>query len=155
MNAIAELDERALILSTGSNIPQRLARRQVIRQAQEEIAAMPENLGENAFPLDHKFAHGVYKRQVFLPKGSLVIGKIHRFDHFTLISVGHVLVFNERGIFDIVGPHIQLTQAGTQNVVYAMEDTLWSTFHGTQNTDADVAEDELSTKNYEELEPLT
>ena len=37
-------------------------------------------------PLKHTFTTGVYSREIFLPKGSIVVGKIHRHDHLNFIS---------------------------------------------------------------------
>lgn len=54
------------------------------------------NTDEDA-PLIHHFAPGLYAREIFLPKGLIIIGKIHRHAHVNTISKGHVIVATEFG----------------------------------------------------------
>lgn len=87
-------------------------------------------------PLNHIFTPGLYVREICLPAGSLAISKIHRTEHPFVISAGSVSVWTpERGIERISAPHTGVTKPGTQRVIYAHEDTIWSTFHVTAETD--------------------
>lgn len=72
-------------------------RKQVIRafilDAQDAIALLPQCEP----PVIHHFAPGVYMREIRMPRGSLIIGKIHRHAHFNLIPSGDLSVLTESG----------------------------------------------------------
>jgi hypothetical protein len=104
-------------------------------------------------PLKHTFTSGIYAREIFLPKGTLVVGKIHRHDHLNFISFGDVSVLTKDGIKHIVGPCTMVSTAGTKRAVYAHEDTVWTTIHANpaNERDLDVIEDFVIAKNYDEF----
>lgn len=77
---------------------------------------------------NHYFAHGTYTRELFIPKGGIIAGKIHRYDCIAIIAYGHVSVTDETGSFDIKGPKVLVTGTGAK-AVFAHEDTLWITVH--------------------------
>jgi hypothetical protein len=81
------------------------------------------------FPVKHFKAPGMIGRQMLIPKDSIIVGKIHKHAHLNQISYGHVRVMTEFGPMEIKGPHTFTSEPGTKRVVYAIEDTLWTTFH--------------------------
>lgn len=93
-------------------------------------------------PLKHHFAPGVYIREIFMPAGSIVIGKIHKTEHVNIIQRGRVRVFQEAGQMEL-GPCTFVSKAGVQKVLYILEDTVWSTVHVTDNRDLASLEAEL------------
>ena len=110
------------------------------------------------FPVKHFKAPGMIGRQMLIPKGGLIVGKIHKHAHLNQISYGHVRVLTETGPMEIVGPHTFTSEPGTKRVVIALEDTLWTTFHLNPNeydpeSEADMRklEDEIIAKSYDEL----
>ena len=50
------------------------------------ISAEPESMIE--LPTKHYFAHGTYTRELFLPKGTVLTGKIHRHSCINIIAKG-------------------------------------------------------------------
>jgi hypothetical protein len=100
------------------------------------------------FPVKHKFADGVYAREILLPAGTVVIGKIHKFGHINVISEGHVSVLTEFGVDELFGPCTFISKPGTKRVVYAHESTVWTTFHGTHHTDPDSVEADIICKTF-------
>jgi len=105
-------------------------------------------LSEPECPLTHHFAPGAYGREIFLPKDSLVVGKIHKHAHLNMIMKGKVSVATEEGIRVYEGPLVMVSKPGTKRVVYAHEDTIWVTVHLTQETDLGKIEDEIIAKSY-------
>lgn len=105
-------------------------------------------------PLKHIFAPGVYAREIFIPKGTLVVGKIHKHDHLNFISVGDVTVFTKDGCERIKAPRTMVSTSGTKRAVYTHEDTVWTTVHITNQTDLAKIEDEIIAKSYDELPAL-
>lgn len=150
MSALAEIDETALAMQAGG-MTRRAAVRQLIADVIDKVRAMPGSLGEDPFPLKHTFADGVYLRQIFIPADSITVGKIHKTRHAVFLSVGEVEVLTENGVERIVGPAIFISEPGTQRVVYAIRDTLWTNVHATTLTDPKAIEEQIIAKTYEEL----
>lgn len=109
---------------------------------------------EEVFPLIHRFADNVYAREILLPAGTIVIGKIHRYGHLNVISKGHVSVLTEDGVEELHGPMTFISKPGTKRVVYAHEDTVWTTIHGTRHTDPDRVEEDIICKTFAEYDRL-
>lgn len=111
-------------------------------------------LAEPDCPLIHAFAPGVYGRQIFIPKDTLVVGKIHKHAHLNFLMQGKVLVATEEGPKTYEGPLMMVSKAGTKRVVYTHTDTIWATVHLTQQTDLEKIEEEIIAKTYGEFDAL-
>lgn len=100
----------------------------------------------------HHFAPGVYARELRIPAGVLLTGKIHRTEHLNIVSQGRITVFTEDGgRKEIVAPCTLISKPGTKRVGYAHEDTVWICIHPTDETDLVALEAELIAPNYEAL----
>jgi hypothetical protein len=98
-------------------------------------------------PLTHRFTPGLYVREIFMPKGSLVISKIHKTEHPYAILKGHAAVLTEDGaVQQIKAPFIGITKAGTRRVLFVHEDCVWATFHTTNLTDLAAIEEQIIEK---------
>lgn len=116
---------------------------------QAAVATLPEV----EMPLQHVFAPGAYARTIFIPAGSVIVGKIHKHQHLNILSMGHVTVFTEGGgEEDLQGPLTMVSPAGTKRAVYAHTDTVWTTIHLTNETDLAKIEEHVIAKTYEEYE---
>lgn len=116
------------------------------------IGQMPgAKFGDDACPLRHTFADGLYIREMTAPKGMLNVSKLHKTNHPYFILKGDVSVLTENGIIRIKAPHSGITKAGTKRIVYFHEDTVWITVHATEETDLEKIEDEVIAKTYDEL----
>jgi hypothetical protein len=100
-------------------------------------------------PKDDKYGCCTYAREMLIPKGTLIIGKIHRHQHLNIISKGKVIVFTEFGEKHLEGPVTFVSEIGLKRSVYAIEDTLWTTIHLTQF----VGEENLSNIEEEVIAP--
>lgn len=143
-------------------------REAAVRDAEQQLERMPENsvrqklyalqkacadLPDVEFPLQHTFAPGVYVRTIFIPAGSVIVGKIHKHRHANVLSQGHVTVLTEGGgLEDLRGPLTMVSEPGTKRAVYAHTDTVWTTIHPTDKSDLTDIEDEVIAKTYEEYE---
>jgi hypothetical protein len=105
-------------------------------------------------PLIHAFAPGAYGRQIFIPKDTLVVGKIHKHAHLNFLMKGKVSVATEEGPMLLEGPLMMVSKAGTKRVVYTHEDTTWATVHLTDSQDLEQIEEEIIAKSYDELDLL-
>lgn len=90
------------------------------------------------------FVPGFYIRQILLPKDSIWTTKIHKTEHPFVISKGKVAVWSqEMGTHTLTGYCTGITKAGTRRVIYIIEETLWTTFHATEETDLKKIEELL------------
>ena len=105
-------------------------------------------------PLKHNFVTGMYIREIFMPKGKLIVSKIHKVDHPYFILKGIVEVATEEGIKRIEAPYYGITPRGTKRALYIIEDTTWITVHQTFLKDLDKIEKEVIAESFDELEKL-
>jgi quercetin dioxygenase-like cupin family protein len=92
----------------------------------------------------HRFAPGLYAREITVPPGGLITGKIHRFAHLNIVSKGRIFVWTaEEGVREIVAPFSFVAPAGTRRLGLAVEETVWTTIHPTAETDLEKLEAEL------------
>ena len=124
--------------------------RQAILVVEESINAIHAAQGTEPpdLPLQHVFAPGVYGRQIFIPAGTLVVGKIHRHAHLNFLIQGTVSVATEEGPVQYHAPLMMVSKAGTKRVVYTHEDTIWATVHLTEQTDLEKIEEEIIVPSY-------
>lgn len=105
-------------------------------------------------PLTHSFSEGIYTREIFIPKGMFVIGKIHKFDHTFFLIKGKLLLCAEDGVKQLEAPYYGNATAGTKRVVYALEDTVFVNIHPNPNNikDLEKLEDIFVVSSYKEYE---
>lgn len=109
----------------------------------EKIAFLVRHFGAETqvdCPLKHHFAPGVYIREIFMPAGAIVLGKIHKTEHFNIVQQGRLLIFSEEGAHEIKAPCTFVSKPGVQKVLYIAEDTVWSTVHLTEERDLEKLE---------------
>ena len=99
----------------------------------------------------HYFAEGLYAREITIPKGCTLTGKIHLFEHLNIISKGDISVMTEDGIRRIKAPATIISKPGIKRVGYAHEETVWTTIHACTETDVDKIEDVLVVDSYEQF----
>ena len=92
---------------------------------------------------EHVFHAGMYCRKVFRHAGVLVVGKVHKKEHFYLIVSGTVAITTDDGVQVVTGPHLLCSKPGTKRAVYAETDALCMTFHRTDSMTVEDAEVEL------------
>lgn len=113
--------------------------RQRVERLQEEVAKLPQYEPETT----HVFHGGMYCRQVYRPADVLVVGKVHKKEHFYMIVYGTVLITTDDGAQEVTGPKLLCSKPGTKRAVYAVTDALCMTFHVVEATTVEAAEEEL------------
>lgn len=111
-----------------------------VNALQAEMLKLPQQV---TLEIAHHFAHGVYAREMVMPKHSLVVGKIHLFSQINILSKGEVSVLTERGIERFTAPHTFSAPSNTKRVIYAHEDSVWTCILGTHETDVAKIEAEF------------
>ena len=97
----------------------------------------------------------MYGRELFIPKGGLIVGKLHKRPHLNIVLKGKISVLSEKGKHYFEAPCILPSNPGDKRIGYAEEDTVWLTIHITENLgeeNLEAIEDEVIAKSYEEYE---
>jgi len=118
-----------------------------------EMLKFPKDL-QMMPPVKHYFAPGCYAREMLIPKDCLIVGKIHKHEHLNTIAYGSVSVATLGGVNTYQGHNTFVSSPGIQRVVLALEDTMWTTYHPTNETDLEKIEDEVIAKSYDDQEFL-
>ena len=142
--------------SVSGDIAERDLYREKITSFVKVLSKVPGiTFGDNdKCPLKHSFVDGIYIREIFMPAGTVCVGKIHRHKHPNFLVKGKVTVVTEEGgIEELQAPLFMISSAGTQRAVYVHEDTTWITIHHNPNnlTDLDKLEELIIAKSYKEL----
>ena len=104
---------------------------------------------QTELPLKHSFAPRVYAREMEIPAGTLLIGKIHKHRHHNFLMKGSIIVLTEaNGVELLQAPLMIVSEEGTQRIGYAVTDTVWTTIHENKDNseDLDVIEDRTVVK---------
>ncbi len=96
--------------------------------------------GDNEIcPLKHSFAEGIYVREITIPAGMYIVGKIHKHSHPNFLMSGEVTVVTESGGQEkLVGPCAMISVAGTKRALYCVTDVIWVTVHANPTNTQDL-----------------
>jgi hypothetical protein len=110
-----------------------------IQRLQEAAAKLPQC----ELVTEHHFADGMYCRSLFRPADTLIVGKVHKREHFYMVVSGTVTVVGDGYKETITGPRVFVSKPGTKRAVYSLTDATTMTVHRTDETDLDKIEAEL------------
>ena len=115
--------------------------REKITFLERRMSALPQVELE----LSHYFKNGMYAREMRVPKGTFISGKIHSTGTIGVLSRGSMRVWGEDGHMKTVeAPYIHTAEPGFKRVGFALEDVVWITIHRTGSTDlAQIEKDEF------------
>jgi len=102
----------------------------------------------------HYFATGVYLREITIPKGVTLTGRIHVTNHYCILSQGEVLVYDAGKTTRIKAPATVLSTFGAKRAIHAIEEAVWTNVHTNPNNIVDLDELEriLTVGSYAELD---
>lgn len=113
--------------------------REEIDRLQSEMSVMPQA----ELQTEHYFSGGMYCRKLTRPAGTLIVGKVHKKDHFFLCAKGEIIAWSEGGMKHLYAGDIICSKPGTKRVTLAVTDAIGITFHKTNKTNLDKIEKEL------------
>lgn len=123
-----------------------------VREAVEQIEDAMQGMPPAFLPIKHYFANGMYAREMTMPADTVITGAVHKTTHFCILSQGRVRVMSEDGIEELVAPAIIVSQPGTKRAIHALEDTVWTNIHATNETDLDKLVEELTESTVDQLQ---
>lgn len=91
-------------------------------------------------PLNHSFSNGIYVREITIPAGMFIVGKIHKHEHPNFLLKGTVMVVTEDGIEEMTAPRSMISKAGTKRALYAVTELVWTTIHHNPTNTQDLQE---------------
>lgn len=98
----------------------------------------------------HHFSYGVYAREITIPAGTLLTGEIHKFENLNILSKGEMSVLTESGMQKVSAPFTVVSPAGTKRIAYTHTECIWTTIHGTFDTNIDAIKNKFIAANEQE-----
>ena len=114
------------------------------RTALNGMQSLMATLPQLELSTEHRFADGMYARILSRMAGDLIVGKVHRREHFYIVAKGRVAVSDggEPAQVHEAGT-VLVSKPGTKRAVLALEDSICITIHRTDKLDLDDIENEL------------
>lgn len=113
-----------------------------------------ENLIKNEKQVDlkveHDFSWGVYARTLYIPKGVILTGQIHKFENLNILIKGKISVSVDDKMEIIEAPFKIVSPPNTKRIAQALEDCIWMTIHGTHERNLDIIENQFIAHSEEE-----
>ena len=121
-----------------------------IKSLEEEMKALPQV----ECPVAHFFAPGIYIREIFMPAGTMVIGRIHKTEHFNVLLEGRARVVVDGEVHELSAPCTFVSRSGVSKVLNVIENCRWQTIHANPENlnDVEVLESQLVRKPELEME---
>lgn len=129
-------------------------REQALKDRIDAIQARMAEEPQVEIPVKHTFAGGVYAREIFIPKGTVVIGKVHLTEHLNIMPQGDLTFLTVDGPKRLVAPATFASPPGTKKVAYANEDSIWINVHPALSTDPEILIDGITVGTYAEFDQL-
>lgn len=124
------------VIEIGSAMPP--TREQIVKL---ELAL--KTLPQLEIQTNHYHAAGLYAREIHIPAGTILTGKVHKAEHLNIVSKGEIIVWTEGGMKRIAAPFVLPSFPGAKRVGLALVDTTWVTIHATDKVDLVELEEEL------------
>jgi len=127
-----------------------------LMELEEILKAQPDAvIGDSEYlPLKHSFSDGIYVRQISIPKGTILIGKIHKDSHPVFLMQGSIKVVTENGCEIFEAPCNFISEPGEKRAAIALTDVVWTTVHTnpTNTEDLDELEKHIISDSYEDYD---
>lgn len=116
-----------------------------IASIEEQMSLSPDQID---VPVTHHFSKDVYAREIRIPKDSIIVGKIHKFENLNILSYGEMLLVSQDGVKHVKAPFTIVSGPGVKRLALALTDCVWTTVHGTSETDVEKIEENFIAKSY-------
>lgn len=123
-------------------------RRGCILDLEQAMLNIPEQV---ELPVVHHFANNVYGREMFIPAGVTLVGKLHIHPCITVVAQGCILVATEFGADVYTAPDVWVSVPGSKRAIHAEQDTVLITFHPCESHDLNEIEERLIAPSYDNL----
>lgn len=114
-----------------------LSMRDKVSTIETEMFKLPQV----SLEVKHYFSEGVYARELSIPAGVLLTGKIHKYQQINILSKGMMRILTDEEIIEVSAPFTVVSPPGTKRIALAVTDCVWTTFLPTNETDPQKIED--------------
>ena len=121
-------------------LPESAVDRAAIERLQRAMAPLPQV----ECPTTHQFADGMYAREMSCIAGTLIVGKVHRREHFFILAAGVMQLTTDEGVRTVEAPAVLVGKPGTKRAGFALTDCVCINVHRTWSTDLDEIEAEMT-----------
>ena len=119
--------------------------RSKVYELERHMLSMPS--AAHLIELKHYFSPGVYAREIRIPAGMTLTGKIHKYSQLNILSQGKMSVLTENGIQEVEASFTVVSPAGTKRVAYAHTECVWITILHTNENDPELIEKLFTLEN--------
>lgn len=138
------------IIDSASGPIAKQSTRDSIQSLEDELKAMPQV----EIPVVHWYSGGIYAREITIPAGVLLTGRIYKDDHFDVMVYGDVTVTTDDGRKRLTGFNLSKGNQGKKRAGYTHKETRWITFCSSEEMPDNDYLDHLTVEHFHELEKL-
>ena len=125
--------------------PAVMAARADIQELEDAMLQMPQI----ELPVKHHFSDGLYAREMFIPAGATLTGKIHLNETLNILAQGTILVKSSNGTSkELSAPAVFVSPPNTKKAGHAITDCVFINVHATEETDLNKIESEVIALDY-------
>lgn len=99
----------------------------------ERMEAITRKHPQVEVPTQERFINGLYAREILIPKGTLLTGRVYKAGYLDIMLSGDISVATPNGVKRMTGTNIMEAPPGRKRAGYAFEDTHWITVHRTDH----------------------
>ena len=121
--------------------------RAFIRKMAADLNALPGALG--GLPIEQTAHNGMVCRAMHIPKGMLLVGKVHKLDCINIVAKGAINLLTEHGAGRMVAGEQAISPAGTQKIGFATEDTVFINIFRCDEVSIEGIEEAIAWPSYE------
>jgi hypothetical protein len=130
-----------------------LDHREKMASLEEAVLSSPDNIDINKLECHHYFSHGLYTRELHIPAGVVITGKIHRHSNVNILSKGKVIAVTDKGRVVLEAPYTLVSGELIKKAIYAIEDAVWiNCLPWDKEPSVDLVEEEYIVPTYETIE---
>ena len=136
-------------------IEERARARGLIAAFEDHVKTLPQI----DVPITHHFSKGVYAREMRMKENEIIVGAIHKYENLNILSSGVAQIIYVDNLGEVVNlqieaPYTLVARPGVKRVIKALTDIVWTTIHGTHETDLEKIEQEFIAKDYSQVEGI-
>ncbi len=124
---------------------------------QEQFASIVADLVKqyglkSELPVTETLADGLYIREVFIPKGSVIVGALHKLPSANICAQGRISILGSDGSrHEISAPFSAIGQSGAAKIGFAIEDTRWINVFHVKSESLETVRAEIAYSDFETL----
>tara|TARA_R110000772_G_scaffold130836_2_gene239112 strand:+ start:1043 stop:1483 length:441 start_codon:yes stop_codon:yes gene_type:complete len=117
------------------------------------ILSSSQNIDIQTLECNHYFSHGLYTRELHIPKGVVITGAIHKYSNVNILSKGKVIAVTDQGRVEVEAPYTFVSNELVKKAIYAVEDAVWiNVLPWDKEPDVDLVEQEYVIPTYDLLD---